>query len=91
MQTLQTIFGKSIPSPTGYQITRWGADPLARGSYSFQPVGAHPDLRKRLGSPVGGTLLFAGEATQHDYFGTAHGAYISGLRAAREVQTISIH
>jgi len=30
-------------------------------------------------------VFFAGEATEQDYFSTAHGAYLSGLRTAREV------
>ena len=30
-------------------------------------------------------LYFAGEATEQKYFGTAHGAYLSGVRAAEEI------
>jgi monoamine oxidase len=30
-------------------------------------------------------LFFAGEATEGRYFGTVHGAYLSGLRAAKEI------
>jgi monoamine oxidase len=85
MQTLKTIYGPGIPEPIDYQITRWAADPFAAGSYSFNPVGASPALRKDLAKPLGKQLFFAGEATEQDYFGTAHGAYLSGLRAAREM------
>lgn len=85
MATLQTIFGTSIPQPEAYQITRWASDPFARGSYSYQAVGSTPQMRSTLAAPLYNQLFFAGEATEPDYFGTAHGAYLSGLRAAAEL------
>ncbi|MCH2411537.1 MAG: FAD-dependent oxidoreductase, partial [Acidimicrobiales bacterium] len=30
---------RSIPEPVDWRITRWGADPFARGAYSYLPVG----------------------------------------------------
>jgi len=85
MQTLRTIFGADIPQPTDYQITRWAADPFARGAYSYNALGSNPRMRDALARPLDGKLFFAGEATSREYFGTAHGAYLSGLRAARDV------
>jgi monoamine oxidase len=85
MQTLKTIFGANIPEPTDYHITRWAADPYARGSYSYNAVGSLPNMRKEIAKPLKNKLFFAGEATNQDYFGTAHGAYLSGLRAAKGV------
>ncbi|WP_309710318.1 FAD-dependent oxidoreductase, partial [Armatimonas sp.] len=85
MATLQTIYGKGIPEPADYQITRWASDPFAYGSYSFQVVGSRPGLRKELARPLSNKLFFAGEATEQDHFSTAHGAYLSGLRAAKEM------
>ena len=85
MSTLRTIYGKGIPDPTDFQITRWASDPFALGSYSFCPVGYAPSLRKALAAPLTDRLFFAGEATEENYFGTAHGAYLSGLRAAKEM------
>jgi monoamine oxidase len=38
-----------------------------------------------LAAPLSGRLFFAGEATEQRLFGTAHGAYASGLRAAEEI------
>lgn len=87
MKTLRRIFGAGIPEPVSYQITRWGSDPFALGSYSFNPVGVHPKLRRQLATPLANTLYFAGEATEHNYFGTAHGAYLTGIRAAKEIQS----
>ncbi|MCW1966830.1 MAG: FAD-dependent oxidoreductase [Anaerolineae bacterium] len=88
MQTLRTIFGRNIPDPTDFQITRWNADPFAGGSYSFNPVGAVPEMREHLAKPVDETLFFAGEATSRKYFGTVHGAYLSGIRAADEILAV---
>lgn len=85
METLRGTFGDQIPDPIDFQITRWASDPFAQGSYSFNPVGSHPKMRQQLAQPQGGKLYFAGEATQRDYFGTAHGAYLSGIRAADEI------
>lgn len=85
MKTLTTIFGPNIPQPVDYQITRWGSDPFAYGSYSFNALGATPTMRSTLAAPINKRLFFAGEATDKDYFGTAHGAFLSGVRAARDV------
>ncbi|WP_338845317.1 FAD-dependent oxidoreductase [Massilia sp. W12] len=85
MQSLRTIFGPHIPQPLDWQITRWAADPYARGAYSYNALGSTPGMRKTLAAPLEKRLFFAGEASEQQYFGTAHGAYLSGLRAAREM------
>lgn len=53
MATLRTIFGKQIPAPQSYQITRWASDPFSYGSYSFLAVGATPAMRQHLAAPLG--------------------------------------
>lgn len=88
MQTLRQIYGKSIPDPLHYRITRWGADPFSFGSYSFLAVGATPDDYDTLAQPMGKRLFFAGEHTQRDYPSTVHGAYLSGERAAHEILSL---
>ncbi len=88
MQTLKTIFGAAIPQPIDWQITRWSSDAFARGSYSFNALGSTPEMRNMLASHLNGQLFFAGEATNKDHFGTAHGAYLSGLRVAKDVLLI---
>ena len=40
MGLLRRMFGAEAPYPTRSFLTRWGRDPLARGSYSFVAVGA---------------------------------------------------
>ncbi|MFG2859175.1 flavin monoamine oxidase family protein [Streptomyces sioyaensis] len=85
MGTLKTIFGSDIPAPVDYQITRWASDPYARGSYSYNKTGSTPAMRERLAAAVDDRVHFAGEATHRDSYQTVHGAYLSGIRAAKEV------
>ncbi|MBZ8119747.1 FAD-dependent oxidoreductase [Roseovarius sp. LXJ103] len=83
MAALRSMFGSAIPDPIGYQISRWQQDPFAQGAYSFQPVGTRSKTRKALfGSDWDDRLFFAGEATSHEYPGTAHGALMTGRAAA---------
>lgn len=77
--------GVDLPQPTAAVLTRWRADPFARGSYSYLPVGATPDDRSALAEPVDDVLFFAGEATSLEHPSTVHGALTSGQRAAAEV------
>lgn len=39
MDILRKAWGKDIPSPVDYLVTRWGEDVYARGSFSFVPPG----------------------------------------------------
>jgi len=73
------------PAPRGRLITRWAADPYARGSYSFLAVGSSPADQKALAEPASDRVLFAGEATQPEHFATVHGAYLSGVREAQRI------
>lgn len=88
METLRTIFGADIPQPVDYQITRWASDSFTRGSYSYNALGSTPVMRDALASALNKQLFFAGEATDRDYFGTAHGAFLSGLRVSRDILSI---
>lgn len=83
---LKAMFGTAFPAPIAAQVTRWSRDPHALGSYSFHATGTSPDTRRALaGSDWDGRLVFAGEATEPDYSGTAHGAFLSGQTAARTI------
>jgi monoamine oxidase len=63
----------------------WQADPFSRGAYSYVMVGGASAPRE-LAVPLGGTLFFAGEATDTGgHNGTVHGAIASGRRAAQDV------
>lgn len=63
----------------------WGAEPWARGAYSYECVGGE-QARRVLAEPLLGRLFFAGEATDTSgQASTVAGALASGDRAAREV------
>jgi monoamine oxidase len=85
IQALREIFGAGVPDPIATHVTRWRDDPWTLGSYSYLPVGSSPDDMRELGEPVGGRLLFAGEATEPLLYATVHGALVSGLREARRI------
>jgi monoamine oxidase len=83
---LKTMFGSRFPAPLDAQITRWSQDPFALGAYSFHATGSSPAMRRALsGTDWDGRLVFAGEAAEPDYAGTAHGAFLSGQSAARQI------
>lgn len=84
LRGLRRALGGGVPDPEEVIVTRWGRDPFARGSYSHIPVGARPDDHDALARPIGRVAL-AGEATHRRHPATAHGAYLSGLRAARQI------
>tara|TARA_B100001057_G_scaffold500220_1_gene614126 strand:+ start:662 stop:1942 length:1281 start_codon:yes stop_codon:yes gene_type:complete len=64
--------------------TSWGKDPFTKGSYSFALPG-HSSEREFLRKSLEKKVYFAGEATIKNYYGTCHGAYISGVYAANEI------
>ena len=39
-EVLRAAFGSEVPDPTGMAVSRWGADPYARGSYSHIAPGS---------------------------------------------------
>jgi len=72
---------------TPLDATRWRRMPLIGGSYSHARIG-HADARGRLAEPVDDRLFFAGEACSREDFSTAHGAYETGVAAARGVLSV---
>jgi monoamine oxidase len=67
--------------------TAWASDPFSRGAYSHCVPGRH-GARAVLTRPLGGRLVFAGEHTEQAAYGTLHGAYLSGVRAAAEARRL---
>jgi monoamine oxidase len=87
IEELGSIFGSSIKAKlSAIATTAWAADSFALGSYSYAEIG-HSYARSLLAEPVNGVLFFAGEACSEADFSTAHGAYRTGVRAAREVMS----
>lgn len=82
---LRETFGAGVPTPDRVVRTRWYTDPFALGSYSYLPVGATFADMDVLGEPASERLLFAGEATVPESYGTVTAAMASGLREARRL------
>jgi monoamine oxidase len=68
----------------GWHMHDWSADPFSREAYSYAAVGG-ASAADALARPAGGTLFFAGEATDRLQSGTVPGAIASGRRAARQI------
>ncbi|MDH3759544.1 MAG: FAD-dependent oxidoreductase [Gammaproteobacteria bacterium] len=79
------VFGNDIRKRvTRSIVTAWAGEPWTRGSYSAAlPGQAHQ--REQLAKPLDECLFFAGEATTVGAQACCHGAYRSGIRAAREI------
>ncbi|RXM94712.1 Lysine-specific histone demethylase 1A [Acipenser ruthenus] len=95
---LKGIFGGSaVPQPKETVVTRWRADPWARGSYSYVAAGSSGNDYDLMAQPItpgpavpGASqpvprLFFAGEHTIRNYPATVHGALLSGLREAGRI------
>ena len=85
---LTELYGH-VPAPRDARITRWKSDPWTHGAYSFVPAGSSFEQYAVLGEPVDDKVFFAGEATHQDYSATVHGAFLSGVRAARQIAALS--
>jgi monoamine oxidase len=82
---LRGIFGASIDAMLGTaRSTAWGSDPYSLGSYSAARPG-HAGARAALARPVAPNLCFAGEACSVEFYGTLHGAWLSGQAAAESL------
>lgn len=88
MQQLQVMYGNNIPEPQHFKITRWYADPFSYGAYSFIAVNGDANAYRELSKSINHRLFFAGEATNAKFPSTVHGAYLSGLQAANEIEIL---
>ena len=88
MGHLKAIYGTNIPNPTQFLRTKWGKNKYAYGSYSFATNGTTSADFDTMANTVGGKLFFAGEHTNRSYRGTAHGAYLSGIREADKIAVL---
>lgn len=74
--------GDATLEPAGFRMSRWQADPHAFGSYAFPSPRSRPGDIGALGGAESASLYFAGEACSARP-GTVHGAFESGIAAAR--------
>merc|ERR1719375_2367952 len=85
LRSLRRVFGEDgVPEPVATTVSAWGADPFARGSYSYVAVGSSGKDYDVLGLPVKNKVFFAGEHTCKEYPDTVGGAMLSGLKAANQ-------
>lgn len=82
---LKDMYGNSIPNPTNMIRTKWQTDENSFGAYSYTAVGTKMQHFDDLAEEINDKLFFGGEHTEADYFSTAHGAYLSGLREADKI------
>jgi monoamine oxidase len=85
LERVAEVFGNDIRQHvTRSIVTAWTSESWTKGSYSCALAGqAHQ--REMLARPLEERLFFAGEATTVSDNSTCHGAYRSGIRAAREI------
>lgn len=88
---LAHLLGSSFPKRLRVLSTSmWGAEPWSRGAYSHVLPGLgdrETGARARLARPIEDRIFIAGEATSRGFYGTAHGAWMEGERAAVEAIT----
>lgn len=84
MAHLRDMYGAQVPPPRAMRRSRWCNDAWTRGAYSFTSTTTDMSHFDALAAPSG-RVRFAGEHTDRAHFSTVHGAYLSGLRAAREI------
>lgn len=86
MDVLRQVYGRRALKPEEVAVTNWLNDPFSRGSYSATVMKTKGDDRALLADPVGGRILFAGEATNYSgRASTADGAMSSGIREAKRI------
>jgi monoamine oxidase len=88
LDDLRRLFPRAEPRKTllAWRRIDWGADPFARGGYTFLRPGG-TGARVRLAAADTGALLWAGAATATPTIAdTVQAAYLSGLRAAAEAR-----
>ena len=89
LAVLKRTFGPQVNSLfKRSQVSDWGRNPYARGSYSYIAVGGSGRDYDELAWPVGvhsQRVFFAGEHTNGQHPATATGAFITGLREAQRI------
>jgi monoamine oxidase len=85
LRRLAEVLGRPVPAPLDWAVTGWQHDPFTRGSYASILTGGTADDLDVLAAPVGGRVLFAGEATDHNRYAHADGAMRSGIREAKRI------
>jgi monoamine oxidase len=89
MDDMKGMFGNNIPRPTAFQKTAWHTNPFSLGAYPHLKPGTDLSACDEIAKPLLNRLFFAGDATSAKYMATAHGAYLSGIKAANSILKLS--
>jgi len=79
----------TVPEPARMARSSWGTDSFTRGSHSVMAVGATPEHRETLATPLGDRVFFAGEAMAVEAANTIRGARATGVRAGQQVSAVA--
>ena len=82
---LAEILARDVPQPIAWKSTDWHGNRFTRGAYSTVLTGSTLAELDVLAAPVGGRVLFAGEATSSARPGYSDGAMTSGIREAKRL------
>jgi monoamine oxidase len=83
-EKLKSVFGGEVTKHIlRHDVTAWGGDPWVKGAYSAAAPG-QAGSRTALARALDGKLFFAGEATSAEFMATCHGAYLTGIEAAKD-------
>lgn len=86
LSRLTEIFGSGVERSVQpeYVTMNWDAEEWVRGAWATAKVGAM-NARRQLSFPVENRIFFAGEAVSCEFAGDVHGAYFTGIAAARKI------
>ena len=77
---LEAMFGRDASDPVDTVTTDWADSPFTGGAYSYLNVASEgADDLGALAAPLGGRVLFAGEATSRTRWASVDGAWESGI------------
>ncbi len=85
LEVLRNVWEGDVGTPTQVLATHWAEDPYTLGAYAFPQPGNRKSDFDDLGEPIEDCLILAGEHTIFDYAGTTHGAFMTGVRAAKYI------
>ena len=85
LEVLKNVWADNVGKVQQVLRTSWLNDPFTKGAYSFPKVDNSKEDFENLAEPLDNKLFFCGEHTNLKYLATTHGAFFSGIRAAKEV------
>lgn len=89
IDTLTPLFPGEVIQITKLYMTRWKYDEFSYGAYSsFSPTTTLEMIEKFIQKE--GRIYFAGEHTSDENPGTINGAYDSGIKAAKKIESSTI-